>query len=96
VRVRLLLSTIPGAILVPAVAPQLSGKGPFVYVVKADSTAEMRPVKPGQRQGDSIVIEEGVKAGERVVVTGQLGVTPGGKVQEQPAAAPAGAAGGKS
>ncbi len=80
----------------PAVAPQLSGKGPFVYVVKADSTAEMRPVKTGQRQGDSIVIEEGVKAGERIVVTGQLGVTPGGKVQEQAAAPPAGAAGGKS
>jgi multidrug efflux system membrane fusion protein len=96
VKVRLLLSTIPGAILVPAVAPQLSGQGPFVYVVKADSTAEMRPVKTGQRQGDSIVIEEGVKAGERVVVTGQLGVTPGGKVQEQAAAPPAGAAGGKS
>lgn len=96
VKVRLLLSTIPGAILVPAVAPQLSGKGPFVYVVKADSTAEMRPIKTGQRQGDSIVIEEGVKAGERVVVTGQLGVTPGGKVQEQAAAPPAGATGGKS
>ena len=99
VRVRLLLSTIPGAILVPAVAPQLSGKGPFVYVVKSDSSAEMRPVKIGQRQGDSIVIEEGVKAGERVVVTGQLGVTPGGKVRELPAAAattPAGTAGGKS
>jgi len=98
VRVRLLLSTIPGAILVPAVAPQLSAKGQFVYVVKADSTAEMRPVKIGQRQGDSIVIEEGVKAGERVVVTGQLGVTPGGKVKELPpaGAAPAAGAGGQS
>ena len=100
VRVRLLLATIPGAILVPAVAPQLSAKGPFVYVFKPDSTAEMRPVKTGQRQGDSIVIEEGVKAGEKVVVTGQLGVTPGGKVREVPAAgapAPASAgSGGKS
>ena len=100
VRVRLLLSTIPGAILVPAVAPQLSAKGPFVYVVKPDSTAEMRPVKTGQRQGDSIVIEEGVKAGEKIVVTGQLGVTPGGKVRELPsagAAAPTAAgSGGKS
>ena len=99
VRVRLLLSMLPGAVLLPAVAPQLSGKGPFVYVVKADATAEIRPVKTGQRQGDSIVIEEGVKAGERVVVTGQLGVTPGGKVRELPAAAattPAGGAGGKS
>lgn len=99
VRVRLLLSTIPGAILVPAVAPQLSAKGPFVYVVKADSTAEMRPVKTGQRQGDSIVIEEGIKTGEKVVVTGQLGVTPGGKVRELPSAgppAPAAGSGGKS
>jgi membrane fusion protein, multidrug efflux system len=85
VRVRLLLATIPGAILVPAVAQQISAKGPFVYVVKADSTAEMRPVKTGQRQGDSIVIEEGIKAGEKVVVTGQIGVTPGGKVKEMPA-----------
>ncbi len=100
VRVRLLLSTIPGAILVPAVAPQLSAKGPFVYVVKPDSTAEMRPVKTGQRQGDLVVIEEGIKAGEKVVVTGQLGVTPGGKVNELPPGgaqpAPANAAGGKS
>jgi multidrug efflux system membrane fusion protein len=102
VRVRLLLSTIPGAILVPAVAPQLSAKGSFVYVVKPDSTAEMRPVKTGQRQGDDIVIEDGIKAGEKVVITGQLGVTPGGKVNElppggaPPAPAPAKAAGGKS
>src|SRR5216683_2454088 len=86
VRVRLLLSTIRGAVLVPAVAPQLSGKGSFVYVVKTDSTAEMRPVKTGQRQGDFLVIEEGVKPGEKVVVSGQLGVTPGGKVRELPAA----------
>ncbi len=99
VRIRLLLSTIPGAILVPAVAPQLSAKGPFVYVIKPDSTAEMRPVVTGQRQEDSIVIQQGVKAGEKVVVTGQLGVTPGGKVRELPpagASAPAGGSGGKS
>ena len=89
VRVRLLLSTIRGAVLVPAVAPQLSGKGPFVYVVKADATAEMRPVKTGQRQGDFLVIEQGIKPGEKVVVSGQLGVTPGGKVHEQPAEAAA-------
>jgi hypothetical protein len=39
----------------------------------------------GQRQGDLVVIENGVAAGERVVTTGQLGVTPGGKVRiEQP------------
>ena len=35
----------------------------------------------GQRQGDLIVIDKGLKEGERVVTNGQLGVTPDGKVQ---------------
>ena len=98
VKVRLVLSTLPNAVLVPASAPQLSAKGSFVYVVKADSTAELRPVKTGQRQGDLVVVD-GVKAGERVVVNGQIGVTPGGKVRELPAAtasAEAGTAGHES
>ena len=80
-KVRLILSTRRDSVLVPAEAPQLSAKGSFVYVVKSDSSSELRPVKVGQRQGDLVVIEDGVKAGERVVVKGQLGVTPGGKVQ---------------
>ena len=80
VNIRLILSTIHQAVLVPAIAPQNSAKGTFVYVVKEDLKAEQRPVTLGQRQGDLIVIESGVQAGERVVVNGQLGVTPGGKV----------------
>ena len=85
-KVRLILSTQRDAVLVPAEAPQQSAKGFFVYVIKADSSAELRPVKLGQRQGDLVIIQDGVKAGERVVVKGQLGVTPGGKVQvSQPA-----------
>lgn len=78
--VRLILGRQHNAVLVPAEAPQLSAKGSFVYVVKPDSTAELRPVVVGQRHGDLVVIDKGVKAGERVVVTGQLGVTPGGRV----------------
>jgi multidrug efflux system membrane fusion protein len=85
VNVRLVLSTIRGAVLVPASAPQMSGQGSFVYVVKQDSTAEQRPVSLGQRQGDLIVVEKGVEPGERIVTNGQIGVTPGGKVLiEQP------------
>ena len=81
VKVRLILQTQRDAVLVPADAPQLSAKGPFVYVVKPDSSAGLRPVKVGQRQEDLIVIKDGLKADERVVVSGQLGVTPGGKVR---------------
>ena len=85
VNIRLILSTIHQGVLVAATAPQTSAKGTFVYVVKQDSTAEQRPVTLGQRQGDLIVVEQGVQAGERIVTVGQLGVTPGGKVQvEQP------------
>jgi multidrug efflux system membrane fusion protein len=81
VNARLILATLPGAVLVPAASPQDSAKGPFVYVVKDDSTAEARPVKLGQRQGDLIVVEEGLKPGERVILGGQIAVTPGGKVR---------------
>ncbi len=85
VNIRLVLSTIHGAVLVPAAAPQMSAKGSYVYVVKADSTAEQRQVTLGQRQGDLVVVEKGVEPGEQVVTNGQVGVTPGGKVRiEQP------------
>lgn len=84
VNIRLILSTLHQAVLVPATAPQMSAKGTFVYVVKQDSTAEQRVVTLGQRQGDLVVIEQGVAAGEQVVTAGQLGVTPGGKVMIEP------------
>ncbi len=89
VKVRLVLRMRQGAVLVPAAAPQLSAQGPFVYVVKGDLTAELRPVTLGQRQADLVVVDQGLAPGERVVVTGQLGVTPGGKVRvEEPAGIP--------
>jgi multidrug efflux system membrane fusion protein len=83
VKVRLLLDTLPGAVLVPAAAPQLSAQGPFVYVVKPDSTAELRPITTGQRQGDLVVVNRGIQPGEQVVVAGHVGVMPGGKVHVQ-------------
>jgi membrane fusion protein, multidrug efflux system len=99
VNVRLILSTLPKAVLVPSAAAQDSAKGPFVYVIKADSTAELRPVKLGQRQGDSIVVEQGLQPGEKVVLNGQLGVMPGSKVNVVSGASdaqPAGKAAGQS
>lgn len=87
VNIRLVLSTIHQAVLIPAVAPQMSANGSFVYVVNQESIAEQRPVSLGQRQGELIVVESGVASGERVITNGQLGVTPGGKVRiEEPGA----------
>ena len=81
VNVKLLLATNKSAVLIPNQAAQISQQGPFVYVVKPDSTAELRPVKLGQRQGDQVVVTQGVAASERVILTGQLLVRPGGKVR---------------
>src|SRR6267143_3911774 len=67
-----------------AIAAKTSAKGLFVYVVKDDSTAELRPVTVGQRQGDLVAVAQGLKGGERVITAGQLAVTPGGQVRSQP------------
>src|SRR5215472_3147640 len=80
VNVRLVLDVEKGTVLVPSQATQISQKGTFVYVVKSDDTAELRPVTLGQRQGNDVVVTSGLAAGERVVVAGQLLVRPGGKV----------------
>ncbi len=88
VRVRFILDTLKDATLVPSQAVQVSQSGPFVFVVKSDNTVDLRPVTPGQRQdGDLTVIESGVEAGETVVVTGQLALSPGAKIAPQPYAA---------
>jgi membrane fusion protein, multidrug efflux system len=88
VKVRLVLSTLHDAVLVPASAPQTSAQGPFVFVVNKDSVAEMRPVTLGQRQEDQVVVTRGLESGERVVIAGQIAVMPGGKVMvAQPDAA---------
>jgi membrane fusion protein, multidrug efflux system len=88
VRVRFILDTLKSATLVPAQAVQVSQSGPFVFVVKTDNTVELRAVTPGQRQqGDLMVIENGVKPDETVVVTGQLALSPGARIAPQPYAA---------
>jgi membrane fusion protein, multidrug efflux system len=92
VDVKLVLSTEKGAVLIPNQATQISQQGPFVYVVKSDDTAELRPVKLGQRQGDQVVVTEGVVANERVVLAGQMLVRPGGKVRVE-ASSPVGSNG---
>ena len=85
VRVRFILDTIKDARLVPTQAVQISQSGPFIFVLKPDNTVDLRPVKPGQRQdGDLMVVESGVQPDETVVVTGQLALAPGAKVDPKP------------
>jgi membrane fusion protein, multidrug efflux system len=77
VRVRLILTTLKGAMLVPAEALQVGQQGPFVFAVGANNTAEQINVVPGQRQGDLIVIEKGLSGDESIVRSGQMMLNPG-------------------
>jgi multidrug efflux system membrane fusion protein len=82
--VALTLSVQRGAIVVPSAAVQTGQSGSFVYVVKSDNTAEVRPVKVQRVLREESVISEGLKPGEIVVVDGQLRLTPGIKVELKP------------
>jgi multidrug efflux system membrane fusion protein len=94
VRVRLILETQKNAMLVPSSAVQIGQNGPYAFVVKSDSTLDLRQVKPGQKQdGDMTVIIDGLKPGETVITQGQLQLAPGMKVAAQeskPSPSPAG------
>lgn len=71
----------PNVTVVPTVALQTGQSGQYVFVVKADQSAEMRPVVVGRSVDDETVIEKGLAPGETVVTDGQLRVIPGGKVE---------------
>jgi multidrug efflux system membrane fusion protein len=80
VNVTLTLATQPNAIVVPTQAVQAGQQGQYVYVVKADNTAESRPVKVSRTIAGLAVVESGVQAGDKVVTDGQLRLVPGAKV----------------
>jgi multidrug efflux system membrane fusion protein len=82
-QVTLILREQPDALVVPAAAVQSGPKGQYVFVVAADGKAELRPVVVDRSEADETVIAQGLKAGERVVVSGQLRVAPGSAVTVQ-------------
>jgi multidrug efflux system membrane fusion protein len=69
------------ATVVPSQAIQTGQKGQFVFVVKADATAEIRPIVTSSVVQGMTVVENGLKPGEQVVVDGQMRVVPGGQVE---------------
>ena len=80
-RVSLRVTTIPHALVLPGQAVQTGQDGQFVFVVKGDSTVDQQPITTGQRIGDDVVVEKGLKAGQTVVTEGQLRLEAGTKVQ---------------
>jgi multidrug efflux system membrane fusion protein len=87
VNARLLLEVKRGATVVPTAAIQRSPQGAFVYVVKADQTAAMRPVTIGVSQGDATAISAGLVPGDLVVTDGVERLRDGVPVEVQKPAA---------
>jgi len=100
VRVALVLTRQHAATVVPSAAVQRSQQGDYLYVVRPDSTVDLRSVVQGTKLDDKVVIMSGVQAGEKVVTDGQLRLMPGSKVTIKTGLIPTGpgkapAAGGK-
>jgi len=70
VNIKMKLDTLGSATLLPVSAIQHGSIGTFVYVVKDDQTAAVRPVKQGPVEGEKTAILEGLAPGEAVVVDG--------------------------
>lgn len=80
VQTTLVLSNLTQAIVVPSQAVQTGQDGEFIFVVKPDDTVEARPISAGFTYDGERVISSGVKAGETVVIDGQMKLTPGAKI----------------
>lgn len=83
-KVRLLLATRHGALVVPAQAVQRGPQGAFVYVVDAEKKANVHPVKVDGAPNELAIITEGLSGGEDVVIEGQNALRPGAKVAPRP------------
>ena len=89
-RVRFVSYVRPGALLVPQKAVTELQGAYQVAVVGADNTVNLRTVSVGERTGDMWIIEDGLKAGERVVTEGVQRAREGVPVKILPAATSAG------
>jgi multidrug efflux system membrane fusion protein len=96
VNARVLVRTDRSALTLPTSAVQLGPNGPFTYVIKSDSTVEVRPVTLGDESDGKTVIKSGIALNERVVTSNQYRLQSGVHVRDnasaaQPSKAPANA-----
>jgi multidrug efflux system membrane fusion protein len=78
--IRLLIDTLKQVVVIPTGAVQRGPTGTFVYVVKDDNTASIRPIVVEKQDETQTVIKSGVTPPERVVTTGFARLTDGAKV----------------
>jgi membrane fusion protein (multidrug efflux system) len=72
------------AVLIPQRAVLQGPTGPFVYIVNSEEKVEIRNVVASDWKGTQWLIDEGLKAGDRVVVNGLMKIGPGAPVKAVP------------
>jgi multidrug efflux system membrane fusion protein len=82
VNARVLVRTERNALTLPTAAVQIGPSGPFTYVVKGDSTVEVRLLKIGAESNGLTVIKDGLAANERVVTSNQYRLQAGVHVRD--------------
>jgi multidrug efflux system membrane fusion protein len=87
VNARVLVRTDRNALTLPTSAVQLGPNGPFTYVIKSDSTVEVRPLKLGDESDGMTVIKSGIALNERVVTSNQYRLQSGVHVRDNAGAA---------
>jgi multidrug efflux system membrane fusion protein len=90
VNARVLVRTERNALTLPTAAVQLGPNGPFTYVVKPDSTVEVRQLKIGDESGGLTIVRTGLALNERVVTSNQYRLQAGVHVRAATAEAAAG------
>jgi membrane fusion protein, multidrug efflux system len=80
VNVRLEVERLPGVTTVPLVAVQRGPDGAFAFVLGANQTVEQRPLRLGALTNTEAVVQQGLRAGEQVVTSGALRLSPGATV----------------
>ncbi|MEO6002240.1 MAG: MdtA/MuxA family multidrug efflux RND transporter periplasmic adaptor subunit [Opitutus sp.] len=70
VNVRMKVSTLKDAVVIPAAAVQFGSRGTYVYVIDAENKANVRDLVLGPTDGTLQAVTKGLKAGEAVVLEG--------------------------
>ena len=83
INAHLVIDIVKNGVTVPAATVQMGPSGPFVYVIKPDSTVEARPVTVTQVESGTALIGKGLAVGDKVVASGQAGLSPGVQVAVQ-------------
>lgn len=81
VKTRVLLNTIPNAVLVPQRAVFQLQSLAQVFTVTDSSTLKVTIVETGPKIGDAWIIKNGLKAGDKVAVIGTASLTPNSKIE---------------